>query len=49
MNQVANDVIEARRGIHPEFVFTYRSQPGKKKPLSERGPGKPVGGMNNNA
>lgn len=48
MNQVARDVIEARRGIHPEFVFTYRGQPGKKKPLSERGPGKPVGCMNNN-
>jgi len=49
MNQVAKDVIEARRGIHPACVFTYRGQRGRKKPLNERGPGKPVGCMNNNA
>ena len=24
LNQVARKVIEERRGIHPEFVFTYR-------------------------
>jgi len=30
MNQVAHAVIDARRGIHPEFVFTYRGQPAKK-------------------
>lgn len=49
MNQVARSVVEARRGIHPEFVFSYRGRPSKKKPLSERGPGVPLECMNNNA
>lgn len=30
LNSVANDVINARRGMHPDFVFTYRNQPVKK-------------------
>ena len=27
LNRVARKVIEARRGMHPEFVFTYRDNP----------------------
>jgi integrase len=41
LNQVALSVIEARRGIHPEFVFTYqRGTTGQPHPL---------GCMNNHA
>jgi integrase len=49
LNREAWAVIEARRGIHERFVFTYRGIGGKKKPLDERGPGKPLGCMNNGA
>ena len=27
LNRVAKSVIEARRGIHPEYVFTYKGRP----------------------
>lgn len=52
MNQVAQSVIEARRGINVEFVFTYRGvvpRNGRRthKPLTERGAGEPVGCINN--
>jgi len=30
LNQVARKVIDERRGIHPEFVFTYRGKPAQK-------------------
>jgi len=30
LNSVASKVIESRRGIHPEYVFTYRGQPMKR-------------------
>lgn len=54
MNQVAQSVIEARRGINAEFVFTYRGiipRNGRRthKPLTERGSGEPLGCMNNGA
>jgi integrase len=52
LNQVAMDIVNARRGIHPEFVFSFRGvvpRNGRrtKKPLSERGPGEPLDCMNN--
>jgi integrase len=46
MNRVAHAVIEERRGIHPEYVFSYRGV-AKKKPL--QGAGHPLGCMNNGA
>ena len=50
LNQVARTVIEERRGIHPEFMFTYRGQRGKKFGGGFRPgyTGLPVGCMNNN-
>ena len=30
LNQVAQKVLEERRGIHPEFVFTWRGKAAKK-------------------
>ena len=47
MNQAARAVIETRRGIHPEFVFTWR-RPSKRRDAHKR-PGKPVSFMNNTA
>ena len=48
MNQVAKAVIEARRGINAEFVFSYRGKgPGTWKPFDKRGPGEPLDCMNN--
>ena len=47
LNNVARDVVEARRGIHPRYVFSYRGRGGKTLPLSERGPGEPLDCMNN--
>ena len=48
MNQVAKLVLEARRGIHPEFVFSYRGKgPGTWKPFDKRGPGHMLDCMNN--
>jgi integrase len=49
LNREARAIIDARRGIHERYVFTYRGKPGKKKSLDERGPGKPLGCMNNGA
>ena len=49
LNREARAVIDARRGIHERYVFTYRGRPGKRKPLNERGPGEPLGCMNNGA
>lgn len=49
LNREARAVVDARRGIHERYVFTYRGRPGKKKPLNERGPGEPLGCMNNGA
>lgn len=50
LNQVARKVIEERRGIHPEFVFTYRGQRAKKYGGGFRPgyAGAPVECMNNN-
>jgi hypothetical protein len=47
MNQAARAVIETRRGIHPEFVFTWRRP--SKKPDAHKRSGKPVKFMNNTA
>lgn len=47
LNRVARSVVEARRGIHPRFVYSYRGRPSKEKPLSARGPGDPLDCMNN--
>jgi integrase len=48
LNQVAMGVIEKRRGVHEEFVFTWRRP--LKKPLDiDRRPGKPLDCMNNTA
>lgn len=44
LNQVARGVIEARRGINAEFVFSYRRV---RKAGKERGPGAPLDCMNN--
>jgi len=30
LNHIAQSVIESRRGIHPEYVFTYRGRPVRK-------------------
>ncbi|GAB3321366.1 tyrosine-type recombinase/integrase [Haliea atlantica] len=30
LNSIARRVVEARRGIHPEYVFTYRGRPMKR-------------------
>ena len=49
LNREARAIVDARRGIHERYVFTYRGRPGKKKPLNERGPGEPLGCMNNGA
>lgn len=50
LNQVAQAVIEERRGIHPEHVFTYRGQPAKKYGGGYApGAGEPMDCMNNNA
>lgn len=49
LNREARAVIEARRGIHERYVFTYRGRPGKRKSLDERGPGNPLDCMNNGA
>lgn len=51
LNQVARKVIEERRGIHPEFVFTYRGKPARKYGGGFRPgyKGLPVECMNNNA
>ena len=49
LNQVAREVIEARRGIHPRYVFTWRGKPSKKRPLAKREPGEPLECMNNTA
>ena len=48
LNRVARSIVEARRGIHPQFVFSYRGRPSKKKTLVARGPGEPLTCMNNN-
>ena len=52
LNQVAVAVVNARRGIHPEFVFSFRGvlpRNGRRthKPLCARGPGEPLDCMNN--
>ena len=47
LNGVARSVVEARRGIHPRFVFSYRGQGGQRRPLETRGPGEPLDCMNN--
>lgn len=51
LNQVARKVIEERRGIHPEFVFTYRGKPAKKYGGGFRPgfAGAPIECMNNTA
>ncbi|MGZ5125903.1 MAG: tyrosine-type recombinase/integrase [Burkholderiales bacterium] len=51
LNQVAQKVIEERRGIHPEFVFTYRGPRAKKYGGGFRPgfAGEPIECMNNNA
>jgi integrase len=49
LNREARAIVDARRGIHERYVFTYRGRPGKKKPLHERGPGAPLDCMNNGA
>ena len=47
LNRVARSIVEARRGIHPQFVFSYRGRPSKAKPLAARGVGEPLTCMNN--
>ncbi|MDB5927474.1 MAG: integrase family protein [Betaproteobacteria bacterium] len=51
LNQVARKVIEERRGLHPEFVFTYRGPRAKKYGGGFRPgfAGEPIECMNNNA
>ena len=51
LNQAARKVIEERRGIHPEFVFTYRGKPAKKYGGGFRPgfAGAPIECMNNTA
>ena len=34
LNSIANEVIEARRDIHPDFVFSYKERPLKKLRVS---------------
>jgi hypothetical protein len=48
-NEEDRAVVDARRGIHERYVFSYRGRPGKNKPLNERGPGEPLDCMNNGA
>lgn len=51
LNQVAQKVVEERRGIHPDFVFTYRGKAARKYGGGFRPGfvGSPVECLNNNA
>jgi integrase len=49
LNREASRVVEARRGIHPEFVFTYRKPQNKLQPERPRYPNTPMDCMNNSA
>jgi integrase len=46
LNQVAREVVEARQGIHPEFVFTYRRPLPKMPQKLSQWPNTPITGMN---
>ncbi|MFZ2307565.1 MAG: tyrosine-type recombinase/integrase [Rhodoferax sp.] len=48
-NSVAQSVIEAVRGQHPEFVFVYRRERVKNKHLAPTMPYRRIGTMNNTA
>ena len=47
LNRVARSIVEARRGIHPQFIFSYRGRSSTENPLAARGPGEPLTCMNN--
>lgn len=49
LNQVARGIVEVRRGIHAEYVFTYRRPQNKLHPERPRYPNKPIACMNNPA
>lgn len=49
LNAEARQVIEARRGIHPEFVFSWRRPRPKHEGEPDPREGRPVDSMNNTA
>jgi integrase len=53
LNKVALSVVESRRGMHPEFVFTYikhfKEDNKKRRKSGKQGINRPINNMNNTA